>query len=186
MDLNSMKYLIVGLGNPGKEYINNRHNVGFMFLDYVITSMNLKPEWEYSKKFNGEYMKYKNNVFLKPFTFMNDSGKSIANTISFYNIDNSSLIVIYDDLDIQFGEYKITKKTPKGHNGILSVMAEIKQEAFLNIRVGINNRSEHNEIIDGNSGKEYVLSNFSIEESLILQNTVFAAILQELKIIIDV
>ncbi len=180
-----MKYLIVGLGNPGKEYINNRHNVGFMFLDYMFNSIDLKSNWEYSKKFNGEYIKYKNNIYLKPFTFMNESGKSIASTISFYNLDHSSLITIYDDLDVQFGKYKITRKTPKGHNGILSIIDEIKQEGFLNIRVGIDNRSEHNEIIDGNAGKEYVLSNFSTEELNVLKNTVFTEILKELQIIID-
>ncbi len=184
-----MKYLIVGLGNPGEEYMNNRHNVGFILLDYIVNSINLKSQesslqWEYSKKFNGEYIKYKDNIFLKPFTFMNDSGESISNTVSFYNIDSSSLIVIYDDLDIQFGQYKVTKKTPKGHNGILSVVDKIKQKEFLNIRIGINNRNGQGET--GNPGKEYVLSDFSKEELSILEDKVFTGILKELKIMINV
>ena len=105
--VNNMK-LIVGLGNPGKEYKNTRHNVGFMVLDYILGNINWKT------KFNGLY--YENNVngekviYVKPTTYMNLSGNCVREFVNFYKIDKKDILVIHDDLDLPFLKFRHKKK----------------------------------------------------------------------------
>lgn len=149
--------LIVGLGNPGKEYAETRHNVGFMFVDAASHSGWLKNK-------NGllSYNWLSPDIELvKPQTFMNKSGDAVAYVFKKHRLKLSDLIVVHDDLDIQFGEYKIQLgKGPKIHNGVNSISAVLGSEAFWRVRIGIENRSPLNKI----PGKNYVLGSFSAEE----------------------
>ena len=113
--------LIVGLGNPGREYKNTRHNVGFMALDYYLGKVNWKIKMEanfYSTQINDEQV-----IFIKPLTYMNLSGIAVKKVVDFYNIDVKDILVIQDDLDIDFGNFKVKKNSSSGgHNGISKII----------------------------------------------------------------
>jgi PTH1 family peptidyl-tRNA hydrolase len=153
-----MYNLIVGLGNPGKEYFNSRHNVGFLFLDYLINKIGFSNnEFVLNKNFNADVFKYNDIILAKPMTFMNDSGDSIVKIFNYYKKDFKKIYVVYDDLDISFGKFKITNSRPKTHNGVNSVLLYI--DSFTSIRIGIDTeeKSRYNAI-------DYVLSNFTKSE----------------------
>lgn len=160
-----MKYLVIGLGNIENKYTYTRHNTGFLFLDYLAD--HIKDNFIYNKKFNGDILIFKNIVFFKPHSFMNNSGDNIPKILNFYDIEEENLIITYDDLDIKFKEFKIGKKFSHTHNGILSVISNIKNPNFINIRIGINNRDIPI------PGVQYVLSEFSKDEIKTLNNDVF-------------
>ncbi|PIY69718.1 aminoacyl-tRNA hydrolase [Candidatus Roizmanbacteria bacterium CG_4_10_14_0_8_um_filter_36_36] len=173
--------LIVGLGNAGLEYQNNRHNVGFQFIDFVATLLHC-----YIAEKNKYYltMKQLNNekmIFAKPQTFMNLSGQAVKKMISNFNPPAggqiSNLIVTHDDLDIPLGKFKIQKGTgPKLHNGIESVEKVLKTKDFWRVRIGVDNRQQTGWV----DGETYVLQNFRPEE----KNTItkaFPSIFQQLK-----
>ena len=148
--------LIVGLGNPGKEYENTRHNVGFMVLDHYLGSVS----WKY--KFNGYY--YEKNVsgekvlFLKPKTYMNLSGNSVIQFVHFYKIKIEDILVIQDDLDLPYLKYRLKyNSSAGGHNGIKSLIDSLGTQAIPRLKIGI----AHDRFIDT---KDYVLSKFSKQE----------------------
>ena len=101
--------LIIGLGNPGKEYDNTRHNIGFMFIDYYINKKGISTDWK--KKFNGLYVETllggEKVIFLKPQSYMNLSGSVVSQFANFYKIDIKDILVIQDDLDMRVGRVKI-------------------------------------------------------------------------------
>lgn len=136
--------LMVGLGNPGEKYQNNRHNVGF----WVVDSL---------KK-----LKLAGVVLLKPQTFMNRSGIEVKKLVKKYPLDKNELYVIHDDLDIELGKYKISlAKGPKVHNGLQSIYQQLGTKDFWHVRVGIDNREATGYT---SSGEDYVLQNFRPEE----------------------
>lgn len=156
--------LIVGLGNPGREYEKTRHNTGFMALDLVARELNISVT---SEKFKGLYgkgnIKGESVILLKPQTFMNLSGESIREAIDFYKIDKEQLIIIYDDIDIEPGIIKIRKTGGPGtHNGMKSVLQNISTKDFTRIRVGIGKPKHKNDLIN------YVIGNIPEEEKEIL------------------
>jgi PTH1 family peptidyl-tRNA hydrolase len=165
-DISKFK-LIVGLGNPEKEYDETRHNAGFMFLDDLVGKDNFQLE----KKFKAEiYKTEEGQIFVKPTTFMNLSGDSVRTIKDFYKILTSEILVIYDDLDLRLGNYKIQfAKTPKSHNGIISVENKLGTTHFWRIRIGVDNRTE--ELRKKIAGFDYVLGRFSEEELILLQET---------------
>ena len=117
--------LITGLGNPGPEYDKTRHNVGFMFLDYLSSTHNAKP-FQSHKKCESECTEIesagKKYLLQKPLTFMNDSGRAVKKCMDFYKIAQSDIFIVHDDLDIQLGSFKIQMaKGPKVHNGVNSI-----------------------------------------------------------------
>ncbi|MFA7315626.1 MAG: aminoacyl-tRNA hydrolase [Candidatus Paceibacterota bacterium] len=131
--------LVVGLGNPGKEYEKTRHNAGFLMLDYILG----KIEWGKSSKANTFF--YKNKIgkkeieYLKPQTFMNNSGSTVVYAQTKHKVKPENIIVIYDDLDIPVGNLKISfNRSAGGHNGLASVIKKIKSEAFVRIRIGVS------------------------------------------------
>lgn len=152
--------LIIGLGNPGKEYIHTRHNAGFMALDSIASALGLS--WQ--NKFDGEFVSsnYQGNkiYLLKPQTFMNLSGKSVIAAKNYYKIDLSDIVVIHDELDIDLGtlRHKVGGGSA-GHNGIKSVDSCISKD-YHRIRVGIG-RPEG--AIDPS---DYVLGKFSKDEKV--------------------
>ncbi len=151
-------YLIVGLGNPGEEYKKTRHNVGFMFVDRLAD----KENFSYDKKQEIEVLTIKNMVLAKPQTFMNDSGRAVRKIMDFYKWKVEDLVVIHDDLDIAFGEFKIQRdKGPKVHNGIKSIERTLGRSDFWRVRIGIDNRQPG---VSYGTGADYVLSSLSKDE----------------------
>ena len=132
-------YLIVGLGNPENEYANTRHNMGFDAINHLSRKLNINVNKE---KFKGIYgdtiLNGEKVILLKSKTYMNLSGESIIQFKQFYKIPPENIIVIYDDIDVDVGKIKIRKKGgPGSHNGMKSVVKELKSEDFPRIRVGI-------------------------------------------------
>jgi len=132
--------LIIGLGNPGKEYAKTRHNVGFMVIDAL--AKNLGADFKLNKKFQAEIAVIKNGkeeiVLAKPQTFMNLSGISTRAILDFYKIKPKDIIVIHDDKDILFGEVKYqSDRSAAGHNGIKSLIEHLGTQDFARIRVGV-------------------------------------------------
>lgn len=166
---------IVGLGNPGDEYKNTRHNVGFLFLNYFAQKNNFKI----NKKFNSEIVEISQNdekyILVKPQTFMNRSGEAVSKVKNFYKINCDDIYVVHDDLDIRLGDFKIQKGVgPKLHNGILSIEETLKEKNFYRVRIGVDNRTDVKV-----PGQEYVLGRFAKEEIEKL-NSIFTQISNQL------
>ena len=131
--------VVIGLGNPGKKYEKTRHNIGFIAIDNLRKKMNISDEREKfqalvsEKNIDGEKV-----IFLKPQTFMNLSGNSVIEIVNFYKLDpKKDIIVIYDDMDLSFGDIRIREKgSSGGHNGIKSIISHIGEE-FIRIKCGI-------------------------------------------------
>ncbi|WP_366521281.1 aminoacyl-tRNA hydrolase [uncultured Brachyspira sp.] len=173
-----MTKLIVGLGNPGEEYKNHRHNVGFILIDKIAENFNIsfdnnkkKSLYSRAKDKNIEY------ILLKPQTFMNLSGESVIYISKFFNIKPEDIIVIYDDMDIPFGTFKIKKGgSSGGHNGIKSLISHLKSDDFTRIRVGIGRPPS------GKKVNDYVLSSFSKKEREELNTAIADDIIEAVKI----
>ncbi len=162
--------LIIGLGNPGKKYQKNRHNIGFMVVDELAKQLNLN--WQLSTKFNAEIAKKKTNteqiILAKPMTFMNSSGQAVQLISQYYKINSQDIIVIHDEKDLNFGQYKIqTNRGPAGHNGVKSIIDYLKTQDFTRIRIGIANKSKNKIPL-----ADFVLSNFSLFERIELKKII--------------
>ena len=164
--------IIVGLGNPGEKYNNTRHNAGFIALDFLAKKENLV--WKFDKKFNIDFIKHNDIFFIKPLTFMNNSGQAVALFMNYYkllpkkiglikkkNSDLSQILtVIHDDLDIESGKYKISANSRSaGHRGVQSIIDHLKTKNFRRVRIGIKNNKPKQMPIE-----KYVLQKFSEEE----------------------
>jgi len=146
--------LIVGLGNIGDKYRLNRHNVGFLAIDYLVDEFNaFKVNF-----FEGDLFKAKDFLFLKPTTFMNNSGENVVLVKNFYKIDNENIIVIHDDIDLKLGALKFKRGgSSGGHNGLKSIDKYIGNN-YYRARIGIGRPERKKEVIN------YVLSDFSKDE----------------------
>lgn len=182
--------LIVGLGNPGEKYTKNRHNVGFMFVDFLVKELtgSRVNEFKFNKYLQSEIVllddsRYTLHVsrlalhdllLVKPQTFMNHSGRAVSACVTRFALHVShDLIVIHDDLDIPFGKFKIQTGTgPQLHNGIDSINANLKTHDYLRIRIGVDARPPENRI----NGEDYVLQDFTEEELMLLKKTTFPQI----------
>lgn len=134
--------LIVGLGNPGKKYEKTRHNVGFMAVDFLQKKMNL-PKFRLNKKCKAEISKENGIILAKPQTFMNNSGEAVLCLISFYKIEPEKIIIIHDDLDLDFEKIrKNENRGSAGHNGVQSIIDNLKTKSFTRLRVGIGRSNE--------------------------------------------
>ncbi|MGN1398557.1 MAG: aminoacyl-tRNA hydrolase [Erysipelotrichaceae bacterium] len=134
--------MIVGLGNPGKQYEKTRHNTGFMVLDRIADKLNIEIN---KKEFNALTARNKQLILVKPQTYMNNSGQAVSQIINYYQIDIEDILVIYDDLDLKYGQLRLRPKgSSGGHNGIKSIINYLHSEDFKRIRIGI----EKNPLID--------------------------------------
>lgn len=128
--------LIVGLGNPGREYKNTRHNIGFIVVDEYLGKVDWKTKLEsdiYKTDINGEEV-----IFIKPQTYMNLSGMAVAKVSKYYKIDSKDILVIQDDLDMAFGKFKLKRNSSSGgHNGIKSIISELGNDEFARLKIGI-------------------------------------------------
>ncbi len=160
-------FVIVGLGNPGRKYQNTRHNLGFITLDRLAEKHNIKVSKIAFKALVGEGSINNQKVLLvKPQTYMNLSGESVREVLSYYKVDTDNLIIIYDDIDIETGKLRIRKKGSAGsHNGMKSVIYQIKSEDFPRIRIGIGGHRKM-------SLRDFVTGGFSKEEKPLLEDAV--------------
>ncbi len=151
--------LVVGLGNPGKEYKNTRHNIGFMILDNYLGKVLFK------KRFDAEYYINEDDIlFVKPQTYMNLSGISIIKFINYYKININDILIIQDDLDLKVGSYKIKRNSSSGgHNGIKSIIKELDSNEFARLKVGIGK----SKLIPTD---KYVLSKIPTSELKLIKN----------------
>ena len=148
--------LIIFLGNPGKQYENTRHNIGFSLCDYKF------PQLVFQKKFFSLYSNYNSIKILKPQTLMNNSGKAVQAAMSYFSIESSEILVVHDDMELDFSEMKIQQGGGlKGHNGLKSIKNFIKKDDFYRLRFGIG-RPKHNNVA------AYVLSKFDTDEKISL------------------
>ena len=159
--------LIVGLGNPGKEYENTRHNIGFMFLDYFLDKNKLNIIWK--KKFNALYYETivdnEKVIFVKPQSFMNLSGGVVKQYLDYFDIGIDDLLVVCDDLDLFVGNFKIKASGAcGGHNGLRDIEKCIGSSKYKRLRIGISNDKD----IDT---KDYVLGKISKGDMKILSDT---------------
>jgi PTH1 family peptidyl-tRNA hydrolase len=175
--------IIVGLGNPGKQYEKNRHNIGFMALDALLGNV----KWQDSQKFKGLIYDSGEIIYLKPQTFMNNSGEAVRAIMSFYGLLpksfglikkadadlNEVLTVIQDDIDIELGKWKISSDSRSGgHRGIQSIITHLKTQKFRRIKIGVKNEQLRTII----PAEKFVIQNFLPEERLLLEQTIKQAI----------
>jgi len=168
-------FVIVGLGNPGVEYQNNRHNAGFMFVDYLYDHSEIVKPWKFDKYTQSKISQIifpmsddrrLTTILAKPQTFMNKSGDAVKKITLNFKLLTSNLIVCHDDLDLLLSNFKIQKGTgPKVHNGLTSIEEALGFGDFLRVRIGVDNRGD-NKI----SGETYVLQNFEKDELTVLKN----------------
>ncbi len=160
-------HLIVGLGNPGPKYKLNRHNVGFLFLDYWLESLgNASPRWK--SDHHSEYLTFdfegKKVGVVKPQTYMNLSGQAVQSLMTFYKVEREHLIVIHDEIDQPFNQIKIHRnRGHAGHNGIRHISQILGSSDYTRLRLGVG-RPPNPEM----NVADYVLQNFSKEELLAL------------------
>ena len=157
---------VVGLGNPGARYRRTRHNVGFMLIDELSSRFGVKL-----KGGKGEYMigisEKLDTAFIKPLTFMNNSGIAVKDIVKRYDVKLDDLLVIYDDLDLVLGRYKIKKDGSGGtHNGMRSIIDHLYKDSFPRLKMGIDVAGRR----ENGSSVDYVLSNFSRAERSLLQD----------------
>lgn len=151
--------LIIGLGNPGKKYKNTRHNFGFTAVDFLREKFDA-PNFKLNKKCNAEVSKTDEIIFAKPQTFMNNSGEAAAKLLSFFKLSPDGLVVIHDDLDLDFKKIKTgAGRGSAGHNGAQSIISRLGTNNFNRIRLGVGRPPEHI------PPEDYVLQDFSPEES---------------------
>ena len=151
--------LIVGLGNIGKEYENTRHNMGFMLVDRYLEYKNITDKFK--EKFNAMYVETTINnekvIFIKPTTYMNNSGIAVRAFLDFYKLNAQDILVISDDLDLDLGKFRLRRNgSSGGHNGLKSIISHLGTDNFKRLRIGISN--DKDDVIN------YVLSKFSKKE----------------------
>jgi len=153
--------LIIGLGNPEKKYDNTRHNIGFRVIDELVNTKQFQNlALKDYKKFSGQYAKNNEIILLKPMTYMNNSGQSVQAVISYFDIDLDNVLIIHDDMDLNFGQIKIQKnKSAAGHNGVDSIINSLNSNEFWRLRIGISN-----ELKEKMPGDKFVVSNFTAKE----------------------
>jgi PTH1 family peptidyl-tRNA hydrolase len=152
--------LIVGLGNPGKQYTYTRHNIGYLILDYLANKSHIQLSKQNNAALTGKGRIFGHEaVLMKPLTFMNASGEAVISEAAHVSLDPQDIIVIHDDIDLEFGQLKIkTKGGSAGHRGIESIISFLNTDHFTRIRIGVG--KSH----DAYTARDYVLSTFNEEE----------------------
>lgn len=153
--------IIAGLGNPERDYKGTRHNTGFEVINKLAYDFNIQMN---KAKFRAIYgtgvIKGKSVALLKPQTYMNLSGESIRDALTFYKLDTGSLVVVYDDCALDVGVIRVRQRgTAGGHNGMKNIIYQLETDEFLRVRVGIGQKPPRYDLAD------YVLSRFSTNET---------------------
>ncbi|MBR6670659.1 MAG: aminoacyl-tRNA hydrolase [Ruminococcus sp.] len=163
-----IEYVIVGLGNPGLQYENTRHNAGFMAIDKLASSLGIKID---KMKFKGLYADASVNgvrcLLLKPTTYMNNSGESVVQALDFYKLSPENLIVIYDDISLEPGKLRIRRKgSHGGHNGMRSIIDLLGSDEFSRVKVGVGKKPHP----DYNLA-DWVLGHFSSDDAALMNTS---------------
>ncbi len=165
-------HLIVGLGNPGAEYAQTRHNAGFLLVERLVKRW--RTDWNRGKKFNvrvarGEF-EDRRALLGQPQTFMNASGEAVGSLVNFYRVSVMRLLVAVDDADLPLGEIRLRAGgSSGGHHGLESVEQHLGTRDFARLRIGIGRKAGEREIMD------YVLSRFNADESMLLEKVLAVA-----------
>jgi len=143
--------LIVGLGNPGRQYERTRHNAGFLFLDKLVSELGCA--WVKEPKFDGFFAEVNIEgsrvLFLKPDTFMNRSGQAVGKMLRYYKLDPEAVLVVHDELDFDVGVVKLKKNGGHaGHNGLRDIMAHLGSKEFYRLRIGIGRPFAGKSVVD--------------------------------------
>lgn len=161
--------LVVGLGNPGEKYKNNRHNLGFMVLDWLVKHEGL--EWKISADWVCHFAKGEETIYAKPSTFMNESGIAVQALADFYKIVSKDVLIVYDEVDLPFGKIRLSfDGISAGHKGIESIIKGLGSADFGRVRVGIGSPRFAGEVgrpaeaPHKNEVSNHVLEDFSAEE----------------------
>ena len=165
-------YIIVGLGNPTKEYNNTRHNIGFDVIDKLADMYSISVLEKKHKALVGKGIINGQKVILaKPQTYMNLSGESVRELVDYYKIDEETeLIIIYDDISLDVGQLRIRKKgSAGGHNGIKSIIQHLGGDVFPRIKMGVGEKPKGYDLAD------YVLGHFKKEERIIMDESIVTA-----------
>lgn len=171
-------WMVVGLGNPGKKYARNRHNIGFMVLDMLVDKCS---ESAWREKFGGTMcsatLSEDKVVLLKPMEYMNNSGFAVARAAHFHQIESNHIIVIHDEIDLPLGRIRVKAGGGHGgHNGIRSIAEQLGSPDFLRVRVGVGKPTRD----DGSAGEgevsRHVLSDFSSEEQATVEEIIPTAL----------
>ena len=167
--------IVVGLGNPGKKYEKNRHNIGYMTLD------ELGVNFSQNEKFKAELGEIANTeskvLLVKPTTFMNSSGESVLALKNFYKLENSDILIVNDEIDLQFGKIRLSNNSGSaGHRGVDSIIAVLGKD-LSRLRVGIDNRNDRKD----DPTEEYVMMDFTPDELKKLQEQIIPEALIEIK-----
>ena len=162
-------FLIVGLGNPGSQYEDTRHNIGFKVVDNIAKEYNIEINRQKFKGMCGEgFINGEKVILLKPTTYMNLSGESIREVVDFYKLSNEDILVIYDDISLDVGRLRIREKgSAGGHNGIKSIIAHLGTDIFPRIKVGVGQPNV--DLVN------YVLGKFTKEEMEVLNESIDAS-----------
>ncbi len=173
--------IIVGLGNPGKEYDKTRHNIGWMFLDYFADKNNVDISKE---KLDSKICEIKLNnekiVLVKPLTYMNLSGNAVVKLKNWYKVEDDDIIIIYDDIDINFGTIRFREKGSGGsHNGMKNIVQMLNTEQIPRIRIGIGGLKHEKQDL-----KDFVLEKFRQNELNEL-NDIFKLVEEKLNDFLD-
>lgn len=168
--------VIVGLGNPGEQFEKTRHNVGFILLNIFAQEMN--ATWTFDKGFNADIAKLSDVILVKPQTYMNSSGSSIVKILNYFKISAENLVLIHDDVDLPFGDFRYKKGSgAAGHHGVEDTKEKLNTIDFWRVRVGIG-RPQNNRF----SVEDYVLTQFSNDEYLSLTQKIAPNVKTTLKI----
>ncbi len=158
-------YIIVGLGNPGKEYINTRHNIGFDVIDKLAEQENISVLEKKHKAIIGKgYLAGQKCILAKPQTFMNLSGESVRELVDYYKVDEKDeLIVISDDISLDVGQLRIRKKgSAGGHNGLKNIISHLGHDTFMRVKMGVGEKPKGYDLAD------YVLGHFTGQERTVM------------------
>lgn len=159
-------HIIVGLGNPSKEYDNTRHNIGFVAIDMLADKYGINVSEVKHKALLGKGVINGNKVILvKPMTYMNLSGEAVRAVVDYYKADEKEeLMIIYDDISLDVGQLRVRKKgSAGGHNGIKNIIAHLGHDTFQRIKIGVGEKPKGYDLAD------YVLGHFSKEDIAILK-----------------
>lgn len=168
LERENMVKMIVGLGNPGSKYEKTKHNIGFMAIDNIVKNLDVTftDDKNFKAQIGSTFINHEKVYFVKPTTFMNNSGIAVKALLTYYNIDIIDLIVIYDDLDMEVSKLRLRSKgSAGGHNGIKSIIAHIGTQEFNRIKVGIGRPLKGMTVIN------HVMGQFNTEDNIAISLT---------------